>query len=220
MTNGTRIAIVLLGLAQGLAGCSAPPPPSAPSPSAPSGPQPAILTITPNTGSTYGGSLVAIVTTIERGATASIGGARSMGYSPTDPAKIFVVSPPHAAGSVDVVVTNPAGGATQKAIGAYTYVDPESFDLNGAWSGVTFDGSDMSIEFTVRGNLLSNVHCIDATDKRLDIGLSAPIVNGKVEFVGDAGRFSAWVASASEAAGTIDMAPCSGGRPWQALRKQ
>ena len=116
--------------------------------------------------------------------------------------------------------SNPAGGATLKAIGAYTYVDPESFDLNGTWGGFTIDGSDTWIEFTVRGNLLSNVSCIDPTDKRVDIELSAPVVNGKVEFIGDAGRFSAWVASASEAAGTIDMAPCSPGHPWRALRKQ
>jgi hypothetical protein len=77
------------------------------------------------------------------------------------------------------------------------------------------DGADSWVEFTVREHMLTSVRCTDALEKIVEISLSQPVVNGKVEFVGDAGRFSAWVASSSEAAGTIDMAPCSG-HPWEA----
>jgi hypothetical protein len=78
------------------------------------------------------------------------------------------------------------------------------------------DGSDTWIEFTVRDQLLKSVRCADPFDRRLTIDLSQPFVNGKVEVVGEAGRFSAWTVSPTEMAGTIDMAPCSGGLRWSA----
>jgi hypothetical protein len=82
------------------------------------------------------------------------------------------------------------------------------------------DGSDTVLAFTVRDNVLTHVQCIDPFNQAVELELAAPVVNGKVEFAGAAGRFSAWVASASEAAGTIDIAPCSGVRRWQAERME
>jgi len=177
---------------------------------------PTISAISPDTGSIYGGSEVTIVGDFDRLATAAFDGVRvAMGWSPQDRMLHILHAPPHAAGRVDLVVTIPDG---RSAVAAYTYVDPDAFDLGGAWSGVTVDGSDTVLEFTVRDNVLTRVQCVDPSNQSVELELAAPVVNGKVEFAGDAGRFSAWVASASEAAGTIDIAPCSGVRRWQAVR--
>jgi hypothetical protein len=173
------------------------------------------------TGSIYGGGVVAITSKGSRPLTVSIGGIvlSNLGISPSDPTVFFVYAPRHAAGPVDVVVPHAGDGGSQVIAGGYTYLDPESFDLNGAWTGVTVDGSDTWVEFTVQGNLLLEVHCLNPADKREDLRISAPIINGKVDTAGDWGRFSAWVASESEAAGTIDMAQCAAGGPWIAQRR-
>jgi hypothetical protein len=154
----------------------------------------------------------------DRRATATFDGVRvDMGWSPQDPTLHLLYAPPHAAGRVDLVVTNPDGGS---AATAYTYVNPDAYDLGGEWTGVTVDGSDTVLAFTVRDNVLTRVQCIDPFNQAVELELAAAVVNGKVEFAGAAGRFSAWVASASEAAGTIDIAPCSGVRRWQAERME
>jgi hypothetical protein len=214
------VAVVLI--AETLAGCSGS---SIAGPSGSNGtitpipsnaPKPTISTISPNAGSIYGGSLVTVVGELDRGATATIGGIRvSMGWSPMDSTKYFLITPPHAAGPADIVVTNP-DGTSQTVVGGYTYADPGSFDLEGVWAGFTVDGSDTWVEFTVSDHLLTKVRCTDEASRVVAIAVSQPVVNGKIEFVGDAGRFSAWVASASEAAGVIDIAPCSGVRRWEA----
>jgi hypothetical protein len=172
----------------------------------------------PDTGSIYGGGEVRIFGNFERSAIATIGGIRTVqGWSPTDPTVRILHAPPHAAGPVDVIVTNP-DGRSQTVVGGYTYVEPESFDLNGEWDAVTVDGSDTFLQFTVRARVLTRVRCENSFYQTVEMTLSVPVLNGRAEFSGDAGNFSAWVASASQAAGTIDMPPCSGGLRWQAAR--
>lgn len=214
------VAVVLI--AYTMAGCSGsetagPSGPSVGPSLVPSGaPKPTITNISPDSGSIYGGGVVTVVGEIDRAATATLGGiAVGLGWSPTDATKHSFVSPPHAAGPVDIVVTNPTGGS-QTVVGAYTYVEPGSYRFDGEWAGYTVDGSDTWIEFTVRDRLLTSVRCIDPFDMRLGIELSQPFVNGKVEIVTDAGRFSAWTVSPTETAGTIDMTPCSGILRWEA----
>ena len=214
------VAVVLI--AQIMAGCSGS---SIDGPSGSNGtvtpipsnaPKLTILTISPGTGSIYGGSLVTVVGEFDRNAAATIGGIRvSTGWSPTDSTKLFFITPPHAAGPADIVLTN-RDGTSQTVVGGYTYVAPGSFDLEGAWAGFTVDGTDTWVEFTVRDHLLTNVRCTDEASKVVEIAVSQPVVNGKIEFVGAAGRFTAWAASASETAGVIDIAPCSGVRHWEA----
>ena len=180
-------------------------------------PKPTIVSISPDTGSIYGGGVVTVVGEIARGATATLGGVPvRLGWSPTDATTYRFIAPPHTAGPVDIVVTNPGGGS-QTAVGAYTYVEPPSDRLDGEWAGFTVDGSDAWIEFTVRDQRLTSVRCTGGPlDGRLAIDVSEPFVNGKVEIVGEAGRFSAWAVSRTETAGTIDMAPCAGVLRWQA----
>ena len=194
--------------------------PSAPSAGptqiASSGPKPTITSLSPITGSIYGGGVVFLVGEIDRRASVTLGGiAVSLGWSPTDNTKFSFVSPPHTAGPVDIVVTNP-GGSWQTRVGAYTYAEPGSYRFDGEWAGFTVDGSDTWIEFTVRDRLLTSVRCVDPSDRRLAIDLSQPFVDGKVDVVTDAGRFSAWTVSPTETAGTIDMKPCAGVLRWAA----
>jgi hypothetical protein len=221
MKTRAGIAVVLIALV--MAACSAGPVAGPSTPNLPVTPpistatsRPSLWAISPDTGSIYGGSAVSFFGDFDRRASATVDGIQPVqGWSPQDSTKHTLYSPPHTAGRVDLVVTNPDGG---RAVGFYTYVDPGAFDLSGEWAGVTVDGSDTTIEFTVRENLLTRVQCSDALNKSVEMALAEPVVNGKVEFAGNAGRFSAWVASATEAAGTIDMSPCSGVRRWQAER--
>lgn len=160
--------------------------------------------------------IVTVEGEIDRRATATVGGiAVPLGWSPTDASRHLLVAPPHGAGPVDVVVTNPEGGS-HTAAGGYTYVEPGAAPLDGEWSGVTVDGSDTSIEFTVRDQRLTSVRCVNPSEQSLAIDLSQAFVNGKVEVMRDEGRFSAWSVSPSETAGTIDMRPCSGVLRWAA----
>jgi hypothetical protein len=214
------VSVVLI--ASTMAGCSGsgtagPSGPSAgPSRVPSSASKPTIVNISPDSGSIYGGGVVTVVGEFDRRATATLGGIGvSLGWSPTDATMHRLVTPPHSAGPVDIVVTNPDGGS-QTFVGAYTYVAPGPYRLNGEWAGFTVDGSDTWIEFTVRDQLLTSVRCIDPSDTRLAIDLSQPFVDGKVEVVTDAGRFSAWAVSSTETAGTIDMKPCSGMLRWAA----
>jgi hypothetical protein len=208
-------AVVLI--AHTMAGCSGPEI-AGPSGRTADAPKPTIVSISPDTGSIYGGGVVTVVGEIDRSAAAMLGGvAVELGWSPTDATKHLLITPPHRAGPVDIVVTNPGGGS-QTVVGGYNYVEPGSYALDGEWAGFTVDGSDTWVEFTVRDQLLTSVRCIDPFDNRLAIDLSQPFVNGKVDVVGDAGRFAAWAVSSTETAGTIDMKPCSGGLRWEASR--
>jgi hypothetical protein len=212
---GVLITCFMAGCAgTNIAGPSAPS--AGPTPIPSSTPIPTIVSISPNTGSIYGGGIVTLVGDIDRRATATLGGAAvSLGWSPTDDTRFSFVSPPHTAGPVDIVVTNPGGGS-QTRVGAYTYVEPGSYRFDGEWAGYTVDGSDTWIEFTVRDRLLTSVRCVDPSDRRLAIDLSQPFIDGKVDVVTDAGRFSAWAVSPTETAGTMDMKPCSGVLRWAA----
>ena len=90
-----------------------------------------IKAMTPQPGSTSGGSSVTITGTgIQPGATITIGGAPTAAtiYA----GSMYLITPAHAAGTVEVVVTNSSGQSTSLE-GGYTYVPPESFDFNGVW---------------------------------------------------------------------------------------
>ena len=69
----------------------------------------------------------------------TLGGVHAGKFVIVDPAgttiEIFQLAA-HAAGSVDVVVTNP-GPASQTGLltGGFTYAPPESFDFNGTGEG-------------------------------------------------------------------------------------
>ncbi|MFY9558131.1 MAG: IPT/TIG domain-containing protein, partial [Blastocatellia bacterium] len=88
------------------------------------GPPPTVTSITPNTGSTAGGTPVTIGgTNFVSGASVNIGGVAASGVSVTNSTTITAVTPAHSAGTVSVIVTNPDGqGAT--LANAFTYTTP------------------------------------------------------------------------------------------------
>lgn len=218
MTNRTRTAMALLLLAQGLAGCGASP--SAPSPvpqsasvavpqPGPVAPEPVVTSVSPNTGSTGGDSWITITGTgFQRGATVTLDGIpQPAGFDHRYPTTLYLKTLAHAAGTVDVVVTN-LGGQPGRLTAGYTYASPQSFDFNGNWLGMD-DGVDgfRGMGFTIQNNLLVSVSCDSST-----LALSPPpsIVNGEFSFLGNQGvRISGRIVSASEASGTINMAPCA-----------
>ena len=97
------------------------------------GPAPSIRSVSPNAGITSGETLVEITGSgFQPGLTVSLGGVRISPSVWGD--TIFVWTLPHAAGLVDVVVTNPDG---QNAVrtGGYRFAVPESLNFNWAMGG-------------------------------------------------------------------------------------
>lgn len=144
MTNRMGTAIVLLGLAQGLAGCGG----------SPTGPQSSgsALTVTgisPNTGSTLGDSVVSIHGTgFRAGATVTLDGAAT-NVNVASTTLIVARVPAHDAGTVDVIVTNP-GGSSSRLSGGYTYfvVPPMSVTEISPSAGSTDGGTYLKITGT------------------------------------------------------------------------
>jgi hypothetical protein len=120
----------------------------------------------------------------------------------------------HAAGTIDVIVTNP-GGLEARLSGGYTYEPPESFDFNGDW--IAHVGEyETDVRFTIRNNVLVSVSC----------DMSAPLTfvpppsvrNGEFSFVGDDGlAITGRLVSPVGAAGTINVPTCPAG-PWWAAK--
>lgn len=89
-----------------------------------SDPIPTILSISPNVGSANGGLAVAISgTNFLPGATVTFGGISAPAVAVPNGSAILTTVPPHAAGVVDVVVTNP-GPFVGTAVGGFTYTAP------------------------------------------------------------------------------------------------
>ncbi len=84
---------------------------------------PTVTAISPNTGSTSGGTSVTITGTNLTGASAvTIGGVTVMAFTVVNATTITATTAAHAAGSVDVVVTTPGGSGT--GAGLFTYAVP------------------------------------------------------------------------------------------------
>ncbi len=73
-------------------------------------PAPAVTSITPNAGATNGGTPLTITgANFQSGATVSFGGTAATGINVNSSTSISATAPTHAAGTVNVVVTNPDG---------------------------------------------------------------------------------------------------------------
>lgn len=127
-----------------------------------------------------------------------------------------VTTPVHAAGTVDVVVTNPDRQAVRLA-GAYTYASPQSFDFNGTWVGyalahpesatrVTVRHSDMDMRFTIQNNTLTSVTCGGSAN--LTSSPPPSVSNGEFSLVGSGVAITGRIVSPVGAVGTINTAAC------------
>lgn len=151
---------------------------------------PTINSLTPNTGTGDGGTVVTITghhfTTVTG---VTFGGTPGTGLSITDDGTLVVVSPAHAAGAVNVVITNPTGaktvtggftyGATTDVAPSITTVAPVSGTKEGSTT-VTITGDNLFdvTGVTFGGSAGVNLAVID--DHRLTVDTPAH-ANGAVD---------------------------------------
>ena len=171
-----------------------------------------IRAMTPQPGSTAGGSSVTITGTgIQSGATVTVGGVVTEASSFAG--SMYLTTPAHAAGIVDVVVTNP-GGQSASLTGGYTYAAPESFDFNGEWEA---GAHETPIRFTIRNNTLASLSC--GTSATVVFSPAPVVTHGEFSFAGDDGiAVTGRIVSASAARGTINVGPCAA-TTWYAFKQ-
>ena len=206
-------ATVLLLVAQGMVACSSSPAssPATPTPTAvTSTPAPSVTSISPIVGSTGGATQVKI-TGAGLGTTVAFGGATVTGTfdSRYPGAVMFLGTPAHSAGIVDVVLT--ANGRSVTMPNAFTYASPDTFDFNGTWSGYGWNGQDNPIRFTIRDNGLLVVSCDGiATPAAATVTFSPPIpiTHSEFSFDGNGVRFSGRIVSPNTPSGTIRLGEC------------
>ena len=208
--------IAVLFLIQGLAGCSDGQMSrrSGPSPiPQPGSLPPSVASLSLNAGSTGGGTPLTIAGTgFLPGALVSFGGStvKAIGDAP-QVTKLFLTTPAHDPGSVDIVVTNP-DGQTVRLFNAWTYRSPDEFDLNGTWAG----GEEWQLGFVIRNNALVRVFCGD--NPGLNIPTPVPVSGGAFSFFDEYGNWIAGrIVSENRAVGTGNMPPCAY-KTWGAMK--
>lgn len=195
---------------------SPPTPPSVIDPAPPpTGLQPTIAGISPNVVSTAGTWGTITGTQFEPGATVTIAHATLYSVVHDSTTILFANSGAHAAGQVDVVVTNPGGRAATLASG-YTYAPPESFDANGEWIAHA-DGQNhflTEMHFTIRNNALVDLSC-GGLAAPVTMPIPLPMQNGGFSFSGlDGLSISGMLDSMTTSHGQVHAAGCGDGIWW------
>jgi hypothetical protein len=212
---------VLLGF--GLPGCSGSVPAATPTGPTATLATPTVSTLSVNIGSTAGGTPMRIVGSgFQMGTTATFGGAKvsRWGYDPRvegrEAGSLIIKTPEHAAGLVDLIITNP-DGRTYRIADAFEYRAQQSFDVNGDWEGYGNDGNHINMAITIRNGVLISASCSYDTVDTLE--LSSPAANG--EFSVDNGqgfRIAGRIVSPFDVIGTISAPSCGTNISWQANR--
>ena len=199
------------------------------SPEAPSGvavtsPAPVVNDVVPSVGSTGGNAIIKIVGRgFSPGMVVAVGGIKVTGrFDSRGPTyeTFYTETPPHAVGSVDVVVTSPDGQSYRLANG-YTYAPPASFDPNGVWSGYSLNGTDTLVEFAIRENRLIKASCTYDTATAFTLSDFPTVQSGEFSMTAaDGATISGRIVSASEVVGTISLPPCTTTPlEWRATRR-
>ena len=116
--------------------------------SAVSGPVPTVSSVSPNSGSTAGGTAVTITgTNFAAGATVTFGGTAATNVVVVNSTTITATTPAGSAGAVTVTVTNPSGQSGSLASG-FTYVAPPTVSSVSPNSGSTAGGTAVTITGT------------------------------------------------------------------------
>ena len=106
---------------------------------------PTVTAVTPNSGITLGGTPVVITGTNFTGATGvTFGGAAATGVTVLNSTTITAITPAHAAGVVDVVVTTPLGSGTGTGLYTYLTLSPVVTGVTPN-SGTTLGGTSVTI---------------------------------------------------------------------------
>jgi len=182
---------------------------------------PVVSSMTPGAGVLQGGNLLEIIGTgFQPATTVKIDGVVAQFvydgfFGLTRSSTLLPVwAPNHAAGSVDVVVTNPDGQASRTP-GGYRYQDAQSFDFNGVWTGFAWE-VDLPISFTIQNNVLVSVSCGPVFNHTFS---PAPVISGgKFSIKGADGGMEGELLSPIEATGSIDLPGCAAFWGWQAKK--
>ena len=126
-------------------------------------PAPTIVSITPSVGSIGGGSWITIVGTgFLHGVRVTLGGMTvNASIDPRSPDRLSLQTPAHAAGVVDVVVTNPDRQTARSEV-AYTFKSPGFFDVDGEWGGFAFTDDHDWLTFTVAASSVVSISSGDS----------------------------------------------------------
>ena len=174
------------------------------------GPPPSIRSVFPSAGITGGGTYVQISGTgFQAGVTVTVG---DVVFRPTFVSdSMSILTLPHAAGTLDVVVTNPDGQSATLS-GAYRFAEPESLDFNGHWEGRAGSHWDYVVLFTIENNLVTSASC-DGGAAHI---FSEPPSTTRGEFAVPvmSGKFF----SASYGLGAINIPPCAA-MQWEAWKR-
>jgi len=173
-----------------------------------------LTSLSPDAGSTDGGAEVLLSgSNFAPGARVTFDGVPApLAYGSS---QVMIAHPPaHAAGSVDVVVTNPDGKTARRP---FRYASPGSFEFNGDWDAVV-SGDEIVFRFTIRDNALVSVTCRTSASIALT---PAPVVaDGGFSFSGaDGASMSGRLVAPSQAIGEINVPVC-GAISWFASRRQ
>ena len=184
----------------------------------PSPPPPVATSVSPHTGSTGGSTTVSVTgSAFQIGATVTLGGAPVSAFPNGTGTVLSFTTLAHAAGIVDVVVRNPDGQSVTLS-GAYTFLAPETFDVNGNWFAYLGDGNDDPFSFKVEGNALVSLTCYEGTPVTLPSPV--PINHGEVAAsVNDIVIFSAFFVEPDSAVGTINAGLCHS-QEWSGWKDQ
>ena len=140
----------ILAMAGLSAGCGSSPGQQPPATAQPIAPAPAfavsVTAISPNAGSTGGGTPVTITGSgFQAPATVTLGGQPKIAFV-VNGTTIHFTTALHDVGAVDVVVSNSDGQAGSLA-GAYTYLAPQSLNFNGTWDGYALSHPELASGF-------------------------------------------------------------------------
>ena len=189
-------------------------------------PPPVISELLPNVGSTGGDTPITIRGTgFQFGLTVRVGGIVTPFYPEDyDINTLYVSTPAHAAGTAEVIVTNPDG---QSGSAGFAYVSPATFDFNGDWEGWAENLAAWEFAhlwLTIRNNIVVSVSCGQHRDGAgaSSVTLDRPpvVANGEFSFAGDGGvSISGRIVSPNIASGSLNIASCVSAAQWRVERK-
>jgi hypothetical protein len=177
-----------------------------------------IESVQPAVGSTEGGTLLAIFgASLKSGATVTIDG-KSVPAEFGDFEALYLDTPAHAAGAVDITVTNPDGG-TSRLDGGFTYAPPQTFSFAGRWDAWARPAwVSGGLGFRVENDRVTGLWCESEIVNLVPTPLPV-VTDGAFSILAvGGGQITARIVAAGEAAGTSTLPGCPSGT-WYAYRR-
>lgn len=179
---------------------------------------PVISQVLPNIGSTGGGTPIYIGgSNVWSAKTVTFDGlaVSNLGSGWGEDA-LYLTTPAHAAGQVEVIVTDEYG---QTGSAVFTYASPATFDANGDWQGWAEDLAttvSSPLALTIRDNVVVSISCGTSS---LTLDPAPTVANGEFSFADSGGvSIAGKIVSPWTASGSINTASC-GNRKWSAEKK-